>query len=669
MKRAAEAAMGKQRSAMIEEHLSQLAALDLRLLHWLLRYPFQRADDLVIGVARWASRPTVYRHASALQHKGLIESVLPATPGAGKHLYFLSNLGLHILAARVHVSPKELAREWQADEPGLLRLLPRLPTLLVIQDFVNGIVCQASHTMARQGRRPSLIRWDWQRDYAYRFLYREHVTKLTVDGAFAMCVRSTLLEHRHLDQWYGLLVLHTSFHNERLMRLRLERILRWRECPERWPLYQHMPPVVVLAVSARQSESWRHCAEEVAVKLRCHPLEGTIACLSFGESEMPNPWLLPWRTLATNALCHLQDVLQPLPLAAIPAALHPDEDEAGDGSSELPTTPGESSASLLAARSRISTIITGNFASRTTRARRESDDEREAMALLGLRLTPRLWGLLHLLLDHPLLSASDLAALLDVQLGSVRCFLYELHRLECSEPVITEVGQRWRLSGRGLRVMAAAHHFSVRNLAFIPEDEASDLMQRGQEWLLHRIRHTAGIYGFFASLSQSASKERSQQQALLWWETGATCERRYRVHDRWYNLKPDALAEYQRGEQCYRFWLEWDRGTMNARDLAVKFTSYAQYVASREWARERTVLPVLLCVAPDIAQEQRMHRVAQARLAGTPGLVMHSTTASLLSAQGPLAAIWLQGFPRMNQPAASGSLRRSWFGPRESRVH
>ena len=24
-----------------------------------------------------------------------------------------------------------------------------------------------------------------------------------------------------------------------------------------------------------------------------------------------------------------------------------------------------------------------------------------------------------------------------------------------------------------------------------------------------------------------------------------------------------------------RFWLEWDRGTMNVRDLAVKFTSYA----------------------------------------------------------------------------------------------
>ena len=92
------------------------------------------------------------------------------------------------------------------------------------------------------------------------------------------------------------------------------------------------------------------------------------------------------------------------------------------------------------------------------------------------------------------------------------------------------------------------------------------------------------------------------------------CERRYRVGEQWYNLRPDALAEYRVGQQQMRFWLEWDRGTMNVRDLAIKFTSYAHYIASREWAREHSMLPVLVCVAPDIAQERRMQRVAQARL-------------------------------------------------------
>src|SRR5438034_6685740 len=35
---------------------ASLSDVDWRLLHWLLRYPLQRADDLVVGVARWTSR-------------------------------------------------------------------------------------------------------------------------------------------------------------------------------------------------------------------------------------------------------------------------------------------------------------------------------------------------------------------------------------------------------------------------------------------------------------------------------------------------------------------------------------------------------------------------------------------------------------------------------------
>jgi hypothetical protein len=60
------------------------------------------------------------------------------------------------------------------------------------------------------------------------------------------------------------------------------------------------------------------------------------------------------------------------------------------------------------------------------------------------------------------------------------------------------------------------------------------------------------------------------------------CERRYQVGELWYNLRPDALAEYRMWQQRTNFWLEWDRGSMNVRDLAIKFTSYAHYIASRE---------------------------------------------------------------------------------------
>ncbi len=140
------------------------------------------------------------------------------------------------------------------------------------------------------------------------------------------------------------------------------------------------------------------------------------------------------------------------------------------------------------------------------------------------------------------------------------------------------------------------------------------------------------------------------------------CERRYRVGEQWYNLRPDALAEYRVGSQQMRFWLEWDLGTMNPRDLVVKFTSYAQYIASREWAREHKMPPVLMCVAPDIAQERRMQRVAKARLTSPSGAMMWTTTEVLLNEQGPLAPIWLQRRPQSSQAAPSGCmLRRCLF--------
>src|ERR1700693_125491 len=92
---------------------------------------------------------------------------------------------------------------------------------------------------------------------------------------------------------------------------------------------------------------------------------------------------------------------------------------------------------------------------------------------------------------------------------------------------------------------------------------------------------------------------------------------------------------------------------MNVHDLAVKFTSYAYYLASREWARERSMLPVLICIAPDIAQERRLQRVALARLTSSPGLVVWTTTEVLLNKQGPLAPIWLQRRPQSSQTAVA----------------
>jgi hypothetical protein len=97
---------------------------------------------------------------------------------------------------------------------------------------------------------------------------------------------------------------------------------------------------------------------------------------------------------------------------------------------------------------------------------------------------------------------------------------------------------------------------------------------------------------------------------------------------------------------------------MNARDLAVKFNAYQQYISSREWARERSSLPRLLSVAPDIAQERRMHRVAQGSVTHPPELAMWTTTEVLLKAHGPIAPIWMQLSSQWNQPGKASERHR-----------
>lgn len=645
----------RTQAATLEEHLSRLSAVDLRLMHWLLRYPLQRVDDLVIGVARWASRATVYRHIQGLEASGLVERVLPKTPGMGKWLYHLSNLGLYVLMRQLERPAGELARRWQADEGGLLRLLPRLPTLLLLQEVVNGLVTHAAEAMTTQGRRPRLVRWTWQRDVTHRFPYREQVMRFFADGAVALCIRSQQGDGATLDQWYGLFILFTELNDERLMRLRLHRLLCWRESPERWSSYQHMLPVLILARSLRQCEHWQHAVETTVLKLRLDPLAGALACLPSPENTHVNPWLLNWRILSTDVSYHLQDLLRPLPRAAFPPSLQLKEGEGEERDAGLPLQASLSAVSP-GTSARLSRLVVGNLAQRAAHIAQDDLEEQEMVALLGLHLTTCQWSVLHLLLAHSLLSDEELAAFLNLQRRSVRCSLYELHQLGCLEPITTEAGKRWHLCRRGLHLMVAANHMHIHTLAEVSDDESdretSTVIQRGEVWLLQHIQHTAGIYRFFAWLAQSTRREAGQE--LCWWETGALCERRYRVHEQWYNLRPDALAEYRVGRQQIRFWLEWDRGTMNVRDLTIKFLSYAHYTASREWARERSMLPLLVCIAPDIAQERRIQRVAQARLTSTPELELWTTTEVLLNKHGPLAPIWLQGIPQRRKGVQPG---------------
>jgi len=144
--------------------------------------------------------------------------------------------------------------------------------------------------------------------------------------------------------------------------------------------------------------------------------------------------------------------------------------------------------------------------------------------------------------------------------------------------------------------------------------------------------HTAGIYGFFAALAQAA---RQQPGQCLGWGRQVRCANGATGGGAAAPSSARCAGGISGRMQQLCFWLEWDRGTMNARDVAVKFDAYRHYTVSREWARERLGLPSLLYVAPGIAQKRRMHLVAQGCLPQPPGPAAWTT-----DHRGPVANAW-----------------------------
>lgn len=194
------------------------------------------------------------------------------------------------------------------------------------------------------------------------------------------------------------------------------------------------------------------------------------------------------------------------------------------------------------------------------------------------------------------------------------------------------------LRGRGL---AQAYHECVTG------GDLSALLTRSYlPTLLRYPAHTAGVYTFFATLLRDAESRRlhEDEQELVWWETGAACIRRYRYHLCWRNFRPDGAGEYLAGGVGGRripFWLEWDRGTMGLRDLREKFVSYAEYVASHEWMHDASpVLPRLLVVTSNGAQQVRVAKALATTLSTVHTLAIFVTTSEQAMSSGPLSDIW-----------------------------
>ncbi len=617
-----------------------------RLLHWLARYPLQRGNDLVVALAPWERRTSVYAHLAELEQQHLIECLHAGIAGRTR-LYHLSPLGSYVIDTLLlqgdpeSVEKRARVLRWeqrgigpciQAERAHLMRLLPRLPVFLLLQAQMNSLVMYAGPALARAGHQPDMIRWSWLREYALTFRTpRDEAIRLQVEGALAFCVRVAPEDE---EAWYTLLVLHCPLDDVRLMRTRLDRFLRWRESAERTAVYSQMPPLLILATTERQAEWWQQAAQQVASRLRVDLPLGAIACLPSVEEPFSNLWQAIFRRIGTKERCHLQELLHPWAAPLVPALL------ALRGEARAIRSSGDRHELSLLLPPRLRTRSYA-LAGASAHARPQAADRKpvEDYRQSSVFLTTRHWELLHLCFAHPLLSCEDLAHLLGIHHTTTSHLLALLEQVRYLVGVETVIGNRWQVGEAGLRALARLAGCPVHRLVRFPKDEGTPLVQRGVPGLLHQIRHTAGVYTFFAQLTSALAPV--PKAWVRWWETGALSERHFLFQEKLYRFRPDALACVECGMRTMRFWFEWDRGTMTLKDLRVKFTTYRMYLASREWASSSPLLPALLCVTSDIGQEKRLIKAAQQYLIAVPrGFCLYLTTAPLLLTQGILGAIW-----------------------------
>jgi len=127
------------------------------------------------------------------------------------------------------------------------------------------------------------------------------------------------------------------------------------------------------------------------------------------------------------------------------------------------------------------------------------------------------------------------------------------------------------------------------------------------------LAHTRGTDEIVVGLYRHA-RERSAagyDEAVVEWHNAAACSRRH--------LRPDGYGVYRHGNRYDGFFLEYDRGTMNARDYFKKFGAYFRYGATGRFERDYNSYPTILVVTANNASEERIAHVARAAAVGQSG--------------------------------------------------
>jgi Replication-relaxation len=285
-------------------------------------------------------------------------------------------------------------------------------------------------------------------------------------------------------------------------------------------------------------------------------------------------------------------------------------------------------------------------------------------AALVAKLTPSERDLLELIGRHPFLPIRSVTIALGwtapaargrcralVERGLVRALGAEeastSARLYCLELTAAGLAASARLNGL---TPAAA----VRELGLAGGGPDHPMGNRSLS--LRDLPHTLGADAMFVQLIATARQRLIQQasdDALVDWRGAAGCAR--------YGVQPDGYGLYRTAGHLYGFLLEYDRGTMRARDYRRKFAAYYRYRDTGRF-RDYTGFPTILVVTSGPGAENRIGAVLSAAAVGRqPPLPVLITTVGWIEAHpdGLLGPVWRETGAATRRPWRQDALQTS----------
>jgi len=575
------------------------------VLYLLARLPF--LDIRVLHqLAGQHGAAAMYCSVARLQKAGLIASIQPPVYAPNSpHLWYLSDLGLATLALDLACDPLHLAQRFHLRDTDLLKLVPTLRHLLDTYELLGALAASRPGT-------PMLLAWErpWRRRYP-RPAGRSR-------GVVTVPAYATL-------SWNGaagsyLLLPDAGAIPLRLQQATLARLLLLRRAQD-----GYLPPLLIATTDRERMRAWERLLHDLMRARREAPLASRVVRwddLSRGLTDLP---------VQASELAEA-DLVRSVPLPP----LHPRRP-----ASPLPRIVGDK----LAIPARSAT---------------------ESLGRTALVVTPTDYRLLEVAGFHPYLTANQLSDVLGSGTAPVRRRLNRLLELSLiRHPGVEEVGDATsqelsELTTRGLRLVAAHLGLSlavaVRELGLVGGGPNESFGSRRK--LLRTLAHTRGADDIFVRLYREARARAAAgwDEAMVEWQNAAACSRRH--------LRPDGYGVYRHGARYDGFFLEYDRGTMNARDYFKKFGAYYRYGVTGRFEQDYNTYPTILVVTSDNAAEERIARVVRAAAVGQPARLPLLLTCQWrvddpLNSHGLIGPIWRGPEANFNE---RGSWARSLFG-------